>query len=268
VIATDGLSIEEIRRSLTAEVVGRHIFLFGTVESTNDRLRAMARGGARAGTVVLAEEQTAGHGRRGQTWFSPAGVNLYASVLLRPRVEARQLGAFSFIASLALGDAVKEFGGRPEIKWPNDVLVEGRKVGGVLVDSALRNDDVDYVILGVGVNLNVAPAALAAALGPGAGFATSLAAAVGHDIDRNAFAASYLNHLDRWARLWELEGPDVVVKAWRDRDILTGRRVEVRSAAGAFPGWVTGVAATGHLVVRDTLGRHYVLTSEEVLRRD
>jgi BirA family biotin operon repressor/biotin-[acetyl-CoA-carboxylase] ligase len=264
VIATDLLSIEEIRRTLATEMVGRHIFLFSTVESTNTRLRTLARGGARAGTVVLAEEQTAGHGRRGQIWFSPSGVNLYVSVLLRPRLTARQLGAFSFIASLALADAVKEFGAHPAIKWPNDVLVDGKKIGGSLVECAGRDDDVDYVILGVGVNLNVEDTALRAALGRSAGFATSLAAAVGHEIDRNAFAAAYLNHLDRWARIWEVEGAEAVVRAWRERDILTGRRVDVRGPASVGQGWVTGVAATGHLVVRDTGGRHHVLASEEI----
>ncbi len=263
-IATDLLSIEEIRRTLATEIVGRHIFLFGTVESTNTRLRTLARNGARAGTVVLAEEQTAGQGRRGQVWFSPGGVNLYVSVLLRPRLAARQLGAFSFIASLALADAVKELGAHPAIKWPNDVLVEGKKIGGSLVECAIRDDEVDYVILGVGVNLNVEEIALRAALGRSAGFATSLAAAVGHEIDRNAFAAAYLNHLDCWARTWELQGADAIVKAWRERDILIGRRVDVRGPVAAVQGWVTGVAATGHLVVRDTGGRHRVLASEEV----
>lgn len=263
-ITTDLLSVKEIRRRLDAEVVGRHIVLVGQVDSTNARLRSLARAGAAEGTVVLAEEQTAGRGRRGQPWFSPAGVNLYASVLFRPALDPRQLGVFSLVASLALADAIKTFGASPAIKWPNDVLVDGKKVGGALSECAVRGEHTDYVILGIGVNLNVEPAVLTAALGPGGRFASSLAAVVGREIDRNAFAAAWLNHLDGWVRRWREEGPAAILAGWRDRDILTGRRVEIRGGAGTFTGRVVGIDTGGGLLVRDTLGRPYVITSEEV----
>jgi BirA family biotin operon repressor/biotin-[acetyl-CoA-carboxylase] ligase len=207
VIATSALSIPEIRRHLTASVIGRHIYLFADVDSTNARLKALARAGARAGTVLIADGQTAGRGRHGQTWFSPSGVNLYASVLFRPDLHPRELGVFSLLAALALADAITEFGATATIKWPNDVLIDGRKVGASLLESGGRRDAVDYVILGVGVNLNIDRSALRSALGPSGAFATSLAETTGQDIDRNAFAAAYLNHLDRWASVGETQGP-------------------------------------------------------------
>jgi BirA family biotin operon repressor/biotin-[acetyl-CoA-carboxylase] ligase len=264
VITVGRLDTDAIRRHLTAEVVGRQIYLFGEVDSTNVRLASLARGGASEGTVVLAEHQTAGRLRRGDAWFSPDGVNLYASVLLRPRLPARQLGLFSLITSLAVSDVIKELGGQPAIKWPNDVLVGGRKVAGSLAEGGIRGEEVDYVVLGVGVNLNVDAAALAAALGPSGGFATSLAAALGHDIDRNAFTAAYLNHLDRWARRWDTEGPPPIVAAWKERDIVTGRRVAVRGPQGVVEGRAVGIDATGALVVRDTLDRSRTVTTEQV----
>lgn len=263
-ITTDLLSIEEIRRRLTAITVGSQIYLYGEVDSTNAKLRALARGRAVEGAVVLAEGQTAGRGRRGQEWFSPAGVNLYASVLLRPAIAPRELGVFSFVASLALADAVKEAGAPPAIKWPNDVLVNGRKVGGTLLECALRGDALDYLIVGVGVNLNVERAVLHAALGPSGLFASSLAAELGHEVDRNAFAAAWLNALDRWARTWTERGASAVLEAWRGRDIVAGRRVQVRGATGTYEGRAAGVDAAGAMVVEDTLGARHTLTNDEL----
>lgn len=267
-ITVDLLSIDEIRRRLMTSTVGVQIYLYGDVESTNAKLRMLARGGAPEGTVVLAEGQTAGRGRRGSVWFSPSGVNLYASVLFRPAVSPRELGLFTFVASLALADAVKEQGLVPAIKWPNDVLVGGRKIGGALVESPMRGDAVDYVIVGVGANLNVEPALLRAALGDAGRFATSLAAECGHEIDRNVFAASYLNHLDRWVCMWATEGVHELLAAWRERDILTGRRVEVRGAAATYEGRVLGVDPSGCLVVLDTLGARRTVTSDEIRTLD
>jgi len=260
----DLLSLEAIRHGLTGRTVGAHIYLYGEVDSTNAKLRALARRGAADGTVVLAESQTAARGRRGAAWFSPPGVNVYASVLFRPAIAARELGVFTFVASLAMADAVKDHGGVPAIKWPNDVLVNGRKIGGALVEATLRGDAVDHVIVGIGVNLNVEPADLRAALGPAGRFATSLAEECGHSIDRNAFTVSYLNHLERWVATWRTEGAAEILAAWRGRDILTGRRVEIRGSGVPFEGRVLDVDATGALVVLDTLGGRHAVTAGDV----
>lgn len=261
---TDLLSISIIRRRLNTEIVGRRLYLFDEVDSTNAKLKSLARSGVQEGAVVLAEGQTAGRGRRGQPWFSPSGVNLYASVLFRPAARASELAVFSFIASLAAADTLKDFGAPAGIKWPNDLLIDGDKVGGVLVEGGLRGNRIDYVVLGIGINLNVDPLTLREALGPSGTFATSLSAATGHEVDRNAFAAAYLTHLDEWLRLWYREGPHGVLAAWRDHDILTGRRVLVRGSKGDLAGRVLGVNATGSLLVEDPQGRVHVLTGEEV----
>lgn len=237
----NALSITGIRGRLHTAVTGRQIFLFHEVESTNATLSRLARSGALEGTVVLAEAQTAGRGRLGQAWFSPSGVNLYASVLFRERLPLEEAPLFSFIAGLALADAVLSAGASPAIKWPNDVLVGGRKVAGALMECAARSGDVEYLVVGVGANLNVNLDALAAALGPAASTATSLRAATGREVDRDAFAADYLNALDGWARRYRDQGPAPVLQAWRERDILTGRQVEIRGAGQPFVGRVGGV---------------------------
>lgn len=258
------LDLQIIHKHRTAKVVGRDIRLLPTVTSTNDALRELAKAGALEGTVVIADEQTAGHGRRGQRWFSPGGVNLYVSALFRPSIPPREVAGFSFLASLALTDAIKGEGLDATIKWPNDVLVDRKKVGGVLVELATIDARVGYVILGLGVNLNVSHDALRAALGISGQAAGSLHDAVGHEIDRNAFAASVLNHLDAWAEIYRRQGPAPLLVAWLDRDILTGRRVEVRGEGDTVVGRVLGVDREGYLLLRDSLGKRRRVLSGEI----
>ena len=267
-IMADRITTDALRRGLSTLRLAGEIYLFDEVESTNTRLRTLARRGAREGTVVIAEGQTAGRGRRDEPWFSPNGVNLYASVLFRSNVAPSDVGVFAFVAALALTDAIKDLGLMPTVKWPNDVLVEGKKVAGALVECVTREDEVDYVILGVGVNLNVSETELHDALGPAGRFASSLSALTGGEIDRSAFAASYLNHLEAWVRRWEREGAAAILAGWRDRDILTGRRVEVRGERTAFTGRVDGVGRGGCLLVRDTLNRLHEVLTEEVRLAD
>jgi BirA family biotin operon repressor/biotin-[acetyl-CoA-carboxylase] ligase len=260
----DALSIELIRRRLSTRVVGHQMYLFGEVESTNEVLRELGRAGAREGTVVLAECQRAGRGRHGKRWFSPGGVNLYASVLLRPAISPRQAPAFSFIASLALADAVRALGLPAAIKWPNDLLVERKKVAGVLAEVVTLGDRLEYVILGVGVNLNVEPRALVEALGEAGRAATSLRSLLGREVDRNAFAATFFECLERWLWVHREQGAAAVLQAWRDRDILTGRRVEVRQDGATFDGRALGVEEDGQLVVEDSAGRARRVVAGEV----
>jgi BirA family biotin operon repressor/biotin-[acetyl-CoA-carboxylase] ligase len=268
VTETRVLSIAGIRRRLRASVVGRQLYLCGKVESTNATLSRLARSGAPEGTVVIAEAQTAGRGRLGQPWFSPPDVNLYASVLFRGPLALKEAPLFSLIGGLALAEAVRETGATPAIKWPNDVLVDGRKVGGVLIECGARGDEVEYLVLGVGANLNVDLDALGAALGPAAAGATSLRAATGRAVDRDKFAASYLNGLDVWAGIYRRQGASAVLEAWSQLDILTGRQVEIRGAGDRFIGRVAGVDPSGRLIVRDAVGERRTVSSEEICVRD
>jgi BirA family biotin operon repressor/biotin-[acetyl-CoA-carboxylase] ligase len=192
-------------------------------------------------------------------------VNLYVSVLFRRNMTIDAVPVFTFIASLALVDTLHELGVHAAIKWPNDVLVEGKKVAGTLAECAVRGDAVESVILGVGVNLNVAAAELAAALGPAGRFASSVSALTGEVVDRNAFAAAYLRALDDWAQTYETRGPSAIRAAWNDREILGGRRVDVREPDGSsYQARVSGIDAAGALVVQDTRGRRHAVTTGEI----
>jgi BirA family transcriptional regulator, biotin operon repressor / biotin---[acetyl-CoA-carboxylase] ligase len=262
-VTVDALSVERILQSLAPQLVGGRICLYDAVPSTNAVLRDLAREGAAAGTVVLAESQTAGHGRAGKPWFSPPGVNLYASVLLRPDIQPGEAGVYSFIASLALADAIREQGLAPAIKWPNDVLVARRKVAGTLAEVVVAGDRVEHMILGAGINVNVEPEALRVALGATAQQATSLKEALGRPVDRNAFAAAFLTAMDEWLITAREQGPAPLLRAWGGLDIVTGRRVEVREGAAVFDGRARGVDPGGHLEIVDARGVvHRVVAGE------
>ena len=262
------LSMQVIRRSLDTKTVGKHLYVFDKVDSTNTVMRDLARSGAADGTVVLAEAQRRGRGRLGQPWFSPAGVNLYASVLFREPMKVEEVGLVSFAASLAVSDAIRDLGLSPAIKWPNDVLIGRKKVAGALMEFASRGAAVDYVVLGAGVNLNVDPARLHAALGAEGAAATSVAAALGRPVDRSMFTAAYLTHLEAWLLRYRALGAAPLVAAWRQRDILTGRRVELRSAAETTDGRVLGIDDQGHLLVRTSCGDRRVIHTDDVRVRD
>jgi BirA family biotin operon repressor/biotin-[acetyl-CoA-carboxylase] ligase len=247
--ACDYLAIDLIRRHLDTGVVGRHVYLFESVTSTNDALRQFARAGAEEGTVVLAEQQTAGRRHGSLPWFSPPGVNLYASVLFRPALVARDVPLFALIASLALADAARAEGARAQTRWPNDVVVDGRKLGGALVEYATVGDRVPHVILGVGANLNVDEASLHAALAETATCASTLARVLGRTVDRNRFAARLLGALERRFLLYVERGAAAVREAWLACDGVGDAPVEVTTDAGRLQGCVRGVDADGCLVL-------------------
>jgi BirA family biotin operon repressor/biotin-[acetyl-CoA-carboxylase] ligase len=262
----DRLAIQHVRRTLATERVGFQTYLFGEVGSTNSVLRRLAETGAPDGTVVLAEAQTMGRGRLGKPWFSPAGLNLYASVLLRPVIPPAAVPVFAFISSLAVSDAIWAEGLPAAIKWPNDVLVDGRKVAGTLAAYASAGDLVEYVILGVGVNINVERRTLTSALGPAAAAATSLREAAGRRIDRNAFTATFLTMIEKWDNEYRAHGGDAVLAAWRDRDALAGHLVEIRGAGEPYRGRALGVNRDGRLMVEDSRGMcREILTGEIVI---
>jgi BirA family biotin operon repressor/biotin-[acetyl-CoA-carboxylase] ligase len=263
-LAHDRLCVGLIRRRLTTERVGFQTYVFDEVTSTNEVLRRLADAGALDGTVVIAECQRAGRGRLGKPWFSPGGVNLYASVLFRPSIAPADVPVFAFIASLALTDAIRGEGVPAAIKRPNDVLVDRRKVAGSLVTCSVAGDAVEYVVLGVGVNLNVDRHALDAGLGAAAASATSLAEVAGHSIDRNVFTAAFLNSMERWADVYRTRGPEAILGAWRARDVLAGRLVEVREPQTTYRAEVLEITRDGRLVAEDARGVRRELVAGEI----
>jgi BirA family biotin operon repressor/biotin-[acetyl-CoA-carboxylase] ligase len=248
----DRLGPVELGRVLTSKVLGRVVHYQETVDSTNRIARDLARAGAPHGAVIIADSQTAGRGRLGRSWFSPPGANLYLSVVLRPEVPPARAPQLALVAATAVAKTVEVVGGvRPEIKWPNDVLLEGRKVAGILAELDSEADRVTVVIVGIGVNLNVSERDLEVALHCPA---TAVAAATGASVDRAAFAARLLIELEERYCRYVAHGFGGLREEWESYSCLTGRRVTVAGPEGQQCGRVLGVDADGALRLRGSRG--------------
>jgi BirA family biotin operon repressor/biotin-[acetyl-CoA-carboxylase] ligase len=258
------LDARAVEHELAAQgsLVGWPLSVARETASTNDDARRAAAAGAPHGAAFLADAQTRGRGRGAHVWHSPPGENLYLSLLLRPDVPAAQIAPLALVVGLAVARTVEpllpEPGPRPAIKWPNDVLVAGRKLAGVLVEAQLRGPDVTSVVVGVG--LNVATARFPDDL---ADRATSLALLGAAPLSRSALAARLLAELGRVAARYAEGGLAPFHDEIVARDALRGRAVEV----GAVRGVGAGIARDGQLLVRDPAGAVHPVASGEVLFR-
>ena len=231
--------------------------------STNDEARERAARGAPEGTVVWARVQRAGRGRRGRSWISPPG-NLYFSVILRPACEARSVAQLSFVAALAVLDLVDELlPGRARCKWPNDVLVDGGKVAGVLLESALGpGGRVDWVVLGIGVNLASHPGI------EGPVPSTSLADAGAMTLAPEEALPPVLAALAHRRREWETQGFAAVRSAWLARAHGLGGPVRVANGERRLTGIFEGLDEGGALVLAQAGGERLSIAAGDVFFGD
>jgi BirA family biotin operon repressor/biotin-[acetyl-CoA-carboxylase] ligase len=220
-------------------------------ESTNDEAARRAAEGAPHGTVVTAAAQRRGRGRMGRAWYSPPGLNLYLSVVLRPSVRAAELAPLTLAAGLAVAEAAEAVGVAARLKWPNDVLVGGRKIAGILLES--RVGPAPVVVAGIGVNLAQRrfPPELQAA-------ATSVALETDRAVEREALLGALLEALDRWRRSLERGATTAVLDRWRALADTLGRTVTVEDARGV----AVDVDADGALLVADGDRRHRIVAGE------
>lgn len=260
----DRLGELELRPLLNTHDVGQALHWFEEVGSTNDVAKRLADEGAAHGEVVLAESQTAGRGRRGRAWSSPAGRNLYLSVVLRPDVPPARAPELTLLASVAVCQAVRQAGVNAGIKWPNDLLAGGRKLAGILTELAADPDRVQWLVVGIGVNVNVGADDLPAELRP---VATSLAIERGAPVPRALFAAAVLSALEEWLDRHAEEGFAPVRAAWKEMSDTLGREVRVRASDRDLEGVAEDVDEAGALLVRTAAGLERVLAGDvEMLR--
>ncbi len=208
-----------------------------SIPSTNERARELAAEGAE-NVVVLADEQTGGRGRLNREWSSPSG-GVWLSILLRPDIPPAQVPLYTLAAAVATATAAREAGVEAEIKWPNDVLVDGSKLTGILTEMEGEADRVGWLVVGIGTNVNVSLDDL-----PADADATSLQAEAGEDVNRRLFTQRLLEEFDA------LRGdPDAILPAWRDLSVTLGQDVRVETPGGVVTGEAVDVTDPGTLVV-------------------
>lgn len=240
-----------------AGIFSRQVLWYAEVGSTNDVAATLADRGEREGTVVIADAQTAGRGRHGRVWLSPPGAGLYMSIVLRPAAHAVSL--LTIAAGVALAEGIQAATGlEPQLKWPNDVYIGGRKLAGILAEAGTSNAGVHHVVLGCGINLM--PAAYPPEV---AARATAIESELGRPVDRGlllveCLAALHLRYGDLQSR-----ADAAVVARWRDRAASTfGRRVEWDAAGVTRYGIAEDIDETGALLVRDGAARARVISGE------
>jgi BirA family biotin operon repressor/biotin-[acetyl-CoA-carboxylase] ligase len=238
---------------------GVPLHFFESLGSTNDEARRLAEAGAPEGTLVAADEQTAGRGRAGRPWQTPRGVALAASFILRPALPPTRLGWLTMLGGLAAAEAIEAMAGvAAALKWPNDVLVNGQKVAGVLAESALEGERLAFVVLGIGVNVSAVPTGAV-------GFpATSLAEAAGRPVDRVALLRALAASLGQWYPRLEDES---LREAWAARLAWQGQPVVVHQGEATVQGVAAGVDADGALLLRLESGEERRVVAGDVSLR-
>lgn len=247
-----------ITKNLETELIGRRVIAYSHLTSTNDVARREAKKGAREGTVILAEEQTAGKGRLRRAWLSPKG-SIALSIILHP--TPAQLPSLIMIASLAVVHCIEKVDLKAQIKWPNDVLVNDKKVCGILIESDVKGKAVDYAVIGIGLNVNLKPGDFPEI----AATATSLSHELGRELSLPEVIGCLL--LETEKLYLALPEGDSVFEEWRDRLVTLGKEVTVSSGKTSYQGVAESVASDGSLFLRQPDGNLIKIVAGDVSLR-
>ncbi len=265
----DRLDGQDIGGRLRTRTMGRPaLMVLEETDSTNLQAKALAAGGAAEGTVVLADAQTTGRGRRGRHWHSPAGRNIYISIILRPPMNPSQAPRITLMAAVALARTLIDTAGlQATIKWPNDIMVRGRKLAGILTEISTEMDQVDYVVVGMGINVHIQAVDLPEDI---ADIATSVAIETGNPIARADLVADLLARFEACYRQLLREGFIPIMAQWRQLTDIIGRRVFVDVVNTRHLGIVRDVDDDGVLLLEDDQKKLHRIFSGDVtrLRRD
>lgn len=249
----DCLLAGEIRQGLNTRLLGQGpIVHFRETDNTNNRAKALAYEGAPEGTLVLAEAQSQGRGRRGRAWFSPAGQGIYATVVLRPPIPLGETPKLTLLTAVAAAEALEKQTGLPtRIKWPNDILVNGRKLAGILTEIGTEMDAVDFVVIGMGLNVNIPEESFPSDLRYPA---TSVLIEKGRPYPRVRLLQAWLEALEKdYHHL--LQGDfDGILSRWKILTDIIGSRIAVEMPGRRYVGRVQDVDENGVLILQESDG--------------
>lgn len=243
----DRVSALEVAHLLNTRDLGRVFEHRESTDSTHADAWALAEEGAAHGTVVIAEAQAAGRGRRGRAWSCIAGKDVALSIVLRPSGSAATAPEYTLVAAVAAAQTLIEAGAPVAIKWPNDLVAGSQKVAGILTELSADADGIRFLVLGLGINVNSIPEEFPEAL---SGTLTSLLALRGQPVPRALFVAALLGHLEHWLDIYEEQGFEPIRTAWKAHAAHLGQEVLVRSEAQELRGVAEDLDPTGALILR------------------
>lgn len=254
---------EEIQRGLVTKRLGERIYYFLEIDSTNLCAQRRAQEGGLEGEIVIAESQTQGKGRKGRSWASPPYLNLYLSVILRPKLPPLQAPQLTLMSAVALAETVQSFiPFPPEIKWPNDIIVQGKKLAGILTESCCESDRILYAVLGIGVNLNYPRDLMPDTIRDKA---TSVMILNQGPVDRAAFTRQLIQNLDRCYGDLEEQGFPFIAHRWESFFRLRGKKVRVEMMGQTTMGKAIGIDGDGALILEDEAGDRKRIIAGDVI---
>jgi BirA family biotin operon repressor/biotin-[acetyl-CoA-carboxylase] ligase len=250
--AVDRLTEKSVTRGLNTKRIGQECLFLEETDSTNDQARRLAEAGAKEGTVVLTERQLQGRGRLKRSWASSEGMGLWFSVILRPEILPDDAAGIVFLSAAAVCSALKEWTGLPcFLKWPNDILVGGKKICGILAEMSGTSEQVNHVVLGIGINVNQGPEDFPEALRQKAG---SLAMASGRTWDRAALLREILRSLEREYEGFLNFGFAYTLNRWKPLCGMFGRQVRIDCQGTVVSGIALDVDDRGRLLIETPAG--------------
>ena len=250
VSSPDTLSPAEIKAGLKTKVIGKNIQYFKETESTNIIAREMA-GSVQEGTVVIAESQTGGRGRLGRKWISPQG-GVWFSVILKPKLQPLHAPTITLLAGVAVAKVIRSYGLTAKIKWPNDVLINGKKTCGILTEIGAEMDSINYIILGIGIDANVDTETFPDDVRD---LSTSLKKELGHGINRVEFVQKLFSELEALYLKFQKEGFSPILDEWRNMSATIGEWVKITTQTKTIYGEAIGVDSEGALILETGEGK-------------
>ncbi len=254
----DYIDIFEIKKHLKTNFIGKNIFYEEKVGSTNLMARELAVKGAKNGTVVIADTQDKGKGRNGKIWTSPKACNIYLSIILKPKFSPEAANGMTILAATAAAESIKEISSiTPQIKWPNDILVNSKKVSGILTEMSTQNNVIEYIIIGIGINVNLKEEDIYEDI---KNIATSLyiertkelGQVNGNSlfINRNNLIISFLNKFEKYYETFLSTGLSSILQTYQKYFGMIGKDVEINSENHKIKGQVVGIDSKGALLLK------------------
>jgi BirA family transcriptional regulator, biotin operon repressor / biotin---[acetyl-CoA-carboxylase] ligase len=258
----DILNHQEINPYLSTDYLGNEIFYYDSISSTNTKAKELAGDGLKEGTLVIAEEQTAGKGRLGRNWLSPKFKGIWMSVILRPDLNPIEASKVTLIGAAAVYKAMEDFNIKAHIKWPNDIVLDGKKVCGILTEMSAELNKIHYLIMGIGINVNIGHDEFNEELRQSA---TSLKLHTGRSVDRKRLTASILNNLEKLYNEFRISGTiESSVEICRNNSILIGRDIKIINRNEEVHAAAIDIDNDGHLIVKHADGTTESIFSGEV----
>ena len=255
---------DEIRYGLETKILGQaDIVHYTIVDSTNDRAKALAIQGASEGTIVVAEEQSAGRGRKGRSWLSANGDGICLSLILRPSMPPGEISQITLMTAVAIAETLLEISGADvNIKWPNDILVNGKKIAGILTEMSMEMDVIDYIIIGLGLNVNTEKKLFGEEIKD---LATSLYIVTGIHFSRSEIIRLFLTRFEKYYLRVQSDGFSSIIKRWKELSNIIGKYVTVDISGRKISGTVDDIGEDGVMILKDEDDKKHRIISGDVL---